>query len=138
LTVDMGPGAGASERRVATAIVGFCRTPRGPSPTMILAMEPKPNTLTALRRALSKRRPYWILGHEIMGVAVICYVIAQIQYSAAPPDDNFLAGFTMIVYGTFALMVGLLVYAATGLAALIAAIRKGRRRRRDGLSRSPV
>ena len=73
-----------------------------------------------------------------MAVAVICYVIAQIQDSAAPRDDNFLAGFVMIVYGTFALVIGLLVYAATGLAALAAAIRRRRRRRRDELSRLPV
>ncbi|HEV8155776.1 MAG TPA: hypothetical protein VGP67_09590 [Gaiellales bacterium] len=98
----------------------------------------EPNTVTAPRRAPSRRRPFWILGHVIMGVAVICYAIAQIQYSAAPPDDNFLAGFTMIVYGTFALMIGLLVYAATGLAALVAAIRRRRQRRRGELSRSPV
>jgi hypothetical protein len=44
----------------------------------------------------------------------------------------------MIVYGTFALMTALVVYAATGLAALVAAIRGRRRRRRDGLSRPPV
>ena len=65
-----------------------------------------------------------------MAAAVVMWVIGQIQYSSAPADDNFLAGFAMFVFGTFALMIGLLVYAGAGLFALIARIRRRRHMRR--------
>lgn len=84
---------------------------------------------TPIRRH-SRRRPFWYIGHAFMAAAVVMWVIGQIQYSSAPADDNFLAGFAMFVFGTFALMIGLLVYAGAGLFALIARIRRRRHMRR--------
>jgi hypothetical protein len=50
------------------------------------------------------------IGHAFMAAAVVVMgVIGQIQYSSAPADDNFLAGFAMFMFGTLALMIGLLV-----------------------------
>jgi uncharacterized membrane protein YhaH (DUF805 family) len=81
-------------------------------------------------RRHSRRRPFWYTGHAFMAAAVVMWVIGQIQYASAPTDDNFLAGFAMFVFGTIALMIGLLVYVGTGLFALIAHIRRRRGRRR--------
>lgn len=84
----------------------------------------------------SGRRPFWILGHGIMLVAVICFAIGFAQSETASPDDWF-AGFEMMGLSVLATGIGLIVYGLLGLAVLFEVIgssRRGSRGRRYSTS----